>query len=214
MKAITGCAALRRFCDTRSTGMYERCRKGITAPCLSIKEDKMRAYGFTLFELLITLLVISLLVTFAVPGFSNQIQSARTRTATLDLLQSANHTRTLAITHKARTIIRHPGEWEQGWDVFIDSNNNGLLDEDEVLLQRREPLTGVRITGNQPLRHYISYIPTGESRYVGDTYGGAFQAGTLSICPVGSGAGYRLILSRSGRLRMETQTQEECANPE
>jgi type IV fimbrial biogenesis protein FimT len=174
----------------------------------------MKEHGFTLLELLITVSVIAILFALAVPGFSNQLQSARTRTVTLDLLQSASHARTLAVTQGRRTTLRQREQWELGWDVFIDENNNGVLDEDEVLVHRREAVPGVRISANQPVRQYISYISTGESRYVGSAQGGAFQAGTFSICPTDSGAGYRLVLARSGRLRMETQTELECAGNE
>jgi type IV fimbrial biogenesis protein FimT len=188
----------------------------IAAVCTVIIDQGgyMKKRGFTLLELMITVSVIAILFAFAVPGFTNQMQSARTRTVTLDLLQSANQARTLAVTQGTRITLRQRDQWVLGWDVFIDENYNGVLDENEVLLQRREAVTGVRISANQPVRHYISYISTGESRYVGSAQNGAFQAGTFSICPTGPGTGYRLILARSGRLRMETQTEMECSNNE
>lgn len=170
----------------------------------------MQKYGFTLLELTITLLIISLILTIALPGFSHQIQSNHTRSATLDLLESINHARTLAISHGQRATIRNRGGWEQGWQVFIDKNNNGLFDEDDVLLQERQASDRIKISGNRWVADYMSFIPSGESRLVGRNNGGGFQAGTLTLCPAAPGAGYKLVLARSGRLRMETITAAEC----
>lgn len=170
----------------------------------------MRTHGYTLLELLITLLIVSLLLSIAIPGFTQQIQSNRTRTATLELLESINHARTLAVTHGKRATIRNRGQWAQGWEIFIDENNNGLWDEGELLLQERTTSNNMNISGNRSVEEYVSFIPSGESRRAGRANGGSFQAGTFTICPTEPGAGYELVLARSGRLRMDTISKEEC----
>lgn len=171
----------------------------------------MEDHGFTLLELLIALCVLMITLAIGIPSFSNQIQSLHVRTTAYDLLESVNHTRTLAVSHGKRATLRHRGSWEQGWDIFIDENDNGTLDEDEVLIQQRGPLKSVIVKGNKPLSQYVSFIASGESRYVGKAGSGAFQAGTFTVCPATSGAGYSLVLARSGRLRMESITEAECS---
>lgn len=170
----------------------------------------MRQDGLTLIELLFTLLIVALLLGIGLPSFSNQIQSTQTRTSAIQLLESINATRTLAVSQGNRATMRHTGDWHQGWQIFVDLNDNGLLDEDETLVSEANPLKGVRVKGNSPLRDYVSFIQSGESRYVGKANAGAFQAGTFSICPELGGAGYKLVLARSGRARMDTLSAEEC----
>lgn len=170
----------------------------------------MQHRGFTLFELLIVLLVLTLLFSIGIPNFSAQVQSNRTRAGALDFLQSIHQTRTLAVTHRSRATLRHRGDWNQGWDLFLDTNNNGKLDESEVLITQSQRFNSVRVSANQPVKNYVSFIATGESRFVGSANSGAFQAGTFTVCPVASGAGYKLVLARSGRLRMSNIPEEEC----
>jgi len=171
----------------------------------------MYNHGFTLLELLITLIIVILLITIGVPSFSAQIHNTRVKTITSSLLESVELTRTQAVFSNTRATMKHHGTWEDGWDVFIDKNNNGTLDQDEKLLASTEKVNNVRITSNRPVKNYISYIGTGESRFVGKADGGAFQAGTLTVCPTTKGNGYELILARSGRMRMHEITADKCS---
>lgn len=173
----------------------------------------MHNHGFTLLELLITLVIVTLLVAIGVPSFSAQLNNTKAKTVTLSLLESAALTRTQAASNNTRATLKHHGTWEDGWDIFIDSNNDGILNQDEKLLISTEKIKDVRITPNKPVRSYISYIGTGESRMVGKANGGAFQAGTFTICPTTKGNGYELILARSGRIRMNEISADKCSTP-
>jgi type IV fimbrial biogenesis protein FimT len=173
----------------------------------------MKQNGLTLVELLFTLLILALLLGIGIPSFSSQIQSTQTRTSAFQLLEAVNSTRTLAISQGHRATMRHKGDWNGGWQIFVDSNDNGLLDEGERLISEADRLKGVQITGNTPLRQYVSFIPNGESRHIGQADSGAFQAGTFNICPETGGAGYKLVLARSGRARIDTISADECSSP-
>jgi type IV fimbrial biogenesis protein FimT len=170
----------------------------------------MHQRGFTLLELLITLTILAILMTIGVPSFSAQIHNTRLKTTTLSLLEAVTLTRTQAVATNKRATLKHTGKWEDGWEVFIDSNDNGIRDENERLLITSEKTKDVRITPNQPLKNYISFIGSGESRYVGKANGGAFQAGKFTLCPATKGAGFELILARSGRMRMNEISEAEC----
>lgn len=171
----------------------------------------MNNNGFTLLELLITLVIITLLVTIGGPSFSTQVQRAKTETTTLSLLEAIELTRTQAVAANTRTTMKARNSWENGWDIFLDSNENGLREEDEKLLASNQGIERVSIRANQPVKAYISYIGSGESRLQSSAHRGAFQAGTLSICPEGSGSGYQLILSRGGRVRMQEIDARRCS---
>lgn len=176
----------------------------------------MQERGFTLFELVITLAILAILLLFGLPGLSQQISQSRTKTAALDLMQAIQHARTIAVFQNKRTVIRpsglSEGNWLGSWEIFIDDNNDGERNEEEELLLQIDPAKAVSIYANQPLSKYVSFIGTGESRFAGRKDGGAFQAGTFRICPTDAnhGAGYELILARSGRMRMRDIPQAEC----
>lgn len=172
----------------------------------------MRSFGFTLIDLLTTIAIASILLSIGLPNFSAQIQNTRTKTATQNLLEAIELTRTKAVSTNKRTTIINQTSWENGWELFIDKNNDGIRDNDEDIVQQHEKLTGVRIKTNSHINHYVSYIGTGESRNANGTESsGAFQAGTFTICPEGKGKGYELILSRGGRVRKHDISAQDCA---
>ena len=166
--------------------------------------------GFTLIELLITLTLLALLLTIGLPGFSKQIQHTRTKTAATELLGAVQKTRILAVSKNLRATLAPLEKWEQGWEIFIDTNSNGIRDENEIAVFQAPPLEGVRFKTNDPVKDYISFIGTGESRKAGRIDGGSIQMGTFTICPLDSGKGYQLILARSGRMRMTIAPPQEC----
>lgn len=166
--------------------------------------------GFTLLELLITLAILVLIMTMGIPSFSKQIHNTRLKTTTLSLFEAVAATRTQAISINNRATLKHQGTWGDGWEAFIDTNNNGVRDEEEKIFLSHEKTKDVRITANRPLQNYISFIGTGESRFVGEYNGGAFQAGTFKICPATNGTGFELTLARSGRMRMNEISAAKC----
>ncbi|QEI14277.1 prepilin-type N-terminal cleavage/methylation domain-containing protein [Cellvibrio japonicus] len=172
----------------------------------------MKHQGFTLFELLITLVILAIILGIGLPSFSAQLQKTRVQTA-VDLLINAIQTaRSVAVAKNKRTLlIARDKEWHQGWYLFVDENQNGLQDIDEPTLLLAAPLKKVKIQGNSSVKTYISFVGTGEGRLIGKSpNSGAFMAGTLTICPEYKGTGIKLVLSRGGRLRYTPITEEEC----
>lgn len=169
----------------------------------------MTKQGFTLLELLVGLTVVSILLLTAMPSFTQFIQNTRVETATEDLFNAVQLTRTNAITRNQRVTMRNLGQWELGWEVFIDLDNNGTRSDDELLLSKRGALDNIVVIPNSPVKNYISFISSGESRRTGSPLG-AFQAGTLYICAPDVESGQALILSRSGRLRIKKAEPDDC----
>lgn len=169
----------------------------------------MSPRGFTLLELLISLLILVLLLTIGVPSLSQQIKNSHTKAITQELLQAVHHARTLAVSHNQRATLRHKGNWEKGWELFVDENYNGLLDTGEAIIAERGSIEGVRIYSNSPLKNYVSFVGTGESRLTGGSDGGGLQMGSFRVC-TDEGNGYQLILSRGGRMRSKAISAEHC----
>lgn len=170
----------------------------------------MRALGFSLLDLLITVTIVSILLAVAVPSFSDHLHSSRLKTATNSLFEAIEFTRTKAVFSNKRTTLRKKSDWSNGWEIFIDTDNNGELSKDEVVLLEQQPLTDIRIKANTPIKNFVSYVGTGESRNANGNSGGAFQAGTFTLCPKTRGSGYKLVIARGGRARMATLSMEEC----
>ncbi|HSX90777.1 MAG TPA: GspH/FimT family pseudopilin [Pseudomonas sp.] len=167
------------------------------------------AYGFTLPELLIALSILTLLASLGVPGLQ-QFIGGQQLVATSNML-----TATLAFARSESIKRRQPvlvdngdNNWISGWKVYVDVNNNGQLDGGEPLLQQEGPLpSGIILKGNTPVRRYVRYTSLGNAKLLG----GAFQAGTLTLCHAsGTQAVRQLVLSASGRLRRERGEPGPC----
>ena len=95
----------------------------------------MKNNGFTLYELLITLTVIAITLAIGIPSLNKTIQDTRTKTASLALLESIETTRSTAVFHNQNTILKATNKkWHEGWTLFIDNNNNGLIDKDDKII--------------------------------------------------------------------------------
>lgn len=74
--------------------------------------------GFTLIELMVTLVVIVILATLAVPSFRGFIANQQVKTASYDLLAALNYARSEAIKRNADvTLAAVGGDWAAGWQV-------------------------------------------------------------------------------------------------
>lgn len=162
--------------------------------------------GVSLVELLVALAVAAVLAGIAVPSFAALMRDTRLTNAANDLLGAILYVRSEAIKRGRRvTICTSSGlsdcepdvGWHAGWIVFEDGNGNGAREDGERLLLVGNGLDrGVVVTGNAPLRDYVSYLPSGATRMLG----GALQMGAITLCD--GGAARQIVISASGRPRV------------
>lgn len=178
----------------------------------------MQQSGVTLLELLIAVAIAAILTILAIPGFASLVHSTRLTAATNEMLASLHLARSEAIKRGSRTVLcpsvagsacAGSGDWEQGWVVFHDANNNAAVDDGETVIQTRHALpVGLSLKGNAGVASYISYAAGGGTQQVS----GAWQAGTLTLCNRADapGAARRIIISSTGRPRSEKTTVASC----
>jgi type IV fimbrial biogenesis protein FimT len=168
--------------------------------------------GFTLVELIVTLVVASVLLAVAIPGFSSMIKNNRLATSANALVTAANIARSEAIKRGVRVTVcksadgatcTTSNDWEQGWIVFTDQNNDASVSTGETLIRVHEALPGeVTMQGAGNVANYLSFVGTGQSQLID----GNVQSGTISLCDDRSGAfGRDLAMSATGRISLTTK---------
>ncbi|MEO0971961.1 MAG: GspH/FimT family pseudopilin [Pseudomonadota bacterium] len=141
--------------------------------------DPRHETGVTLVELLVTVGVLTILASFAVPSFTAIMQNNGLTASVNSLVTSVTLARSEALKRNAPiTICRSnnanadsPGcgggtGWESGWVVFVDENGNAAIDADEDILGREAglPSGAVRVlvpSTDAPLDASLTYLPTG-----------------------------------------------------
>ncbi len=156
--------------------------------------DKQK--GFCLIELLSVLLILSILFSLSISGFSALLAKNQAVSVSNELLSDIYLTRNEAIKRGQRVSIcpsidkrTCSGSWSDGWIVYQAA-------DDSVLSVRAKLPAGVNINANKKIKDYLSYISSGRAR---DTHF-ALQNGTFTITK--ADFVYKVIISNSGRPRI------------
>lgn len=166
--------------------------------------------AFTLAELLISVAILSVLLSIAVPSFSALVDRNQQTSATQELLVALNHARGLAITRR-EFISLCPGtdscnlsaNWEQSFLIFSDPNQNGRLDEGEQLLRIVTLPDRYRWNwSNFRSKTFMTFRANGMTDSLNGTY---------TLCSANE-ARQRLVINITGRLRTESPTNHNACN--
>ena len=90
--------------------------------------------GFTLVELMVTLVIAMILITVGVPSFTDMYQGYRAESEIRKVQQYLMFARSQAVNYGARvTICPISGttcgtDWQQGFSIFIDNGAAGTID--------------------------------------------------------------------------------------
>jgi type IV fimbrial biogenesis protein FimT len=99
---------------------------------------RIQRSGFTLVELLVTIVIAAILMAVAVPSFNTFVAGQRIKTASFDLSSSLIYARSEALKRNANvTLASATGGWQNGWAL-----NTGT-----TVISRHEPLSGMAVTG-------------------------------------------------------------------
>lgn len=177
-------------------------------PFIGIKNPPIviqRIVGFTLIELMVTVVVVGVLSALAVPSMRTFIQNTRITSQANEFMADLNFTRSEAIKRAANvtvcksadptaaspTCLTTGTDWGVGRIIFIDSNANGQRASTEELLRVRETLEGGNTLTNA-LTHLIVYTRTG-----GTSAGAAVD---FNLCDTrGAANGRQISIETTGR---------------
>lgn len=162
--------------------------------------------GFTLTELLIVIAIGGILLTFAVPSFTESIQNNRMATQINELHASLSFARSEAVKrNRTVTVCRGnvddgcDGDWHDGWIVFVDANSNGDRDAGEEV---------VRVHGGLNEDLTLSFDDTPVSY---DSSGIATRGinSTFTLCDHrGEARSKGLVIGASGRPRLAADSDD------
>jgi type IV fimbrial biogenesis protein FimT len=134
--------------------------------------DNRTQAGFTLYELLITVVIIGVILTFAVPNLQDFARNSRMTSTANDLLSAFHLARSESSRAKTNITICPSGDgnscggaWDQGLIVFVDENGDLTRSgpTESVLRMKGRIASGVSlaIAGDAT---YFSYSSTGLGR--------------------------------------------------
>ena len=99
--------------------------------------------GFTLLELLITVSITAIVVAMAAPSFTDVLDDNILLTQTNQFATAINVARSEAVKRNSRVLIckragnqcatSNAANWEDGWIIFADDNDNNIVDTGEEI---------------------------------------------------------------------------------
>jgi type IV fimbrial biogenesis protein FimT len=141
-----------------------------------------REKGFTLIELMITIIVVSILLATGVPSFLQFIKNNRITSQANNLVVSIQVARSEAVKRNTNTIIcastdqatcsADADDWASGWIVFSDFNQDGdtdvgadttfCEDTEDCIIRSNASLSGNTSMSIVPATtHTLRFLPTG-----------------------------------------------------
>jgi type IV fimbrial biogenesis protein FimT len=156
--------------------------------------------GFTLIELMVTLVVASILLGVMAPSFVDLIKNSRLTAQINELSAALNLSRSEAIKRGAVVTICSSndqsscsGSWQDGWIVFEDTDGNDSVNGNDTLILVHGSLsesTTLNYTGGNKIEHEAS------------GFSNSGYAGTFRLCDDrGQSFVKGLVINFSGRIR-------------
>ncbi|HED16165.1 MAG TPA: prepilin-type N-terminal cleavage/methylation domain-containing protein [Gammaproteobacteria bacterium] len=174
----------------------------------AVPGSQKNAHGFTLFELLVAVVILVIMTTIAIPGLSAQIQNSRANAALFEMFSTLSLARSEAIKRGHRVGLcpssnglscNNSFRWHNGWILFKDPDRNGMPDTANTLIIYHNVDINIRILTTSGRRKVI-YQPDG-------TVTGNSNM-TMTFCrPLTNQYPDQIVQSQSGRIRVNKKVR-------
>lgn len=165
--------------------------------------------GFTLIELLVTISIAVVLMTIAIPSFTDFLRNNRLAGQSNDLVLAFAYAKSEAVKRGVRVTVCSRATdascagsttWDNGWLVFVDNDGGGTVNGADVVLQARPPLEG----GNT-MRTDSVFRATFQNTGFSNGF-----ANTFTLCDSREEPeAISVILSNQGRARLGTDSNND-----
>ncbi|MGO4221038.1 GspH/FimT family pseudopilin [Lysobacter sp. TAF61] len=176
--------------------------------------------GFTLVELAITLAVLAVLMSVAIPGFRLVQNSSRLSAAANELVGSLQSARMEAIRRNGRVVICSSADGatcsgvgtSQGWVVFADADADSSVDSGEEIILATAVPTPLTIKASSAVTEgIVMFRSDGMAR----NKGGQLLTGQIRICmaaTVPADNVRNVAIGAGGRVRVERDSTAGVCN--
>ncbi len=180
-----------------------------------------RSAGMTLLEILLTLGLLGVLLSIALPDLGDWAQAVRARQVTRSLAAQIAFARSSAAAGQQWVTVCPTldqlgcgGGWHQGSMVFRDGNGDRRVNEDDVVIRLNGPLPEGETLLWRAFRSrpYLQMEPSGFMRH---------QSGNFTWCPASREVRFarQLVVNATGRVRVSQDSdgdgidEDSAGNP-
>lgn len=183
--------------------------------------------GFTLLELIITLIIVGIIVTFGIPSLTEVVENNRISSQVNEVSSAINFSRSEASKVAGATITVCPvndvtdatpdcnggSVWGSGWAIILDVDGDGVFDagDGDQLLKVHQPLAG----GNTMEVSGLSSNDGSLIQFAGNGFPvppalGAPASGAITICDGrGQASARAVVVNVSGQTRLARDTDND-----
>ncbi len=168
-------------------------------------------------ELMVTIAVAAILASIGAPALQKTIQNNRLSAMHNELMAALSFTRNVAVSSGSTATLckrKNTGSacadvahsWRNGWLIFKDKDNDGMVDADETILQEKTELE------DQVSMIYSRNLSRVSYNSQGYAYG---YAGAFTFCDKrGDSAKKGMVISANGRVRVADKNDALSACPQ